>query len=143
MFDIILKEARWINASEDWLEKEVRNPATGKMVKVKSLPTEERKKYAPKKDFHNDLTDKARKHLPSKLDYDADNDPSTDIHVKPHSSKSDHHTLTVSTGANGIDRNHVKNIHKFLKEHGGAQGKIDSKEDTMKSTVDFHFKNSG
>jgi len=46
--DKVLKEAKWITA-EDWMEKKVRNPATGRTVKVKSLPKEEREKYKPKK----------------------------------------------------------------------------------------------
>jgi len=35
------------SSSESWLEKEVMNPATGNMVKVKSLPPHERKRYRP------------------------------------------------------------------------------------------------
>ena len=50
MINYILKEAKWIVAQEDWLEKEVRNPATGNIVKVKSLSPEEQEKYRPKKD---------------------------------------------------------------------------------------------
>lgn len=48
MIKNILKEAKWIVAGEDWLEKEVRNPETGNIVKVKSLPAKERAKYKPK-----------------------------------------------------------------------------------------------
>lgn len=36
-----------VATDEDWLEQRVKNPKTGNMVKVKSLPTEERRKYNP------------------------------------------------------------------------------------------------
>ena len=59
-------------AQEDWLEKEVRNPQTGNMVKVKSLPPEERERYKPhkmetekpseedKQKLHQEIEDKSR-----------------------------------------------------------------------------------
>ena len=48
MIENILKEAKRIEAAEDWKEKEVRNPATGNMVKVKSLAKELQVHYKPK-----------------------------------------------------------------------------------------------
>lgn len=42
------KEAKKISAQEDWLDKEVHNPATGRTVKVKSLSPKNREKYKPK-----------------------------------------------------------------------------------------------
>lgn len=42
LIDSIIKEA-----GEDWLEREVRSPETGNMVKVKSLPLRLRKRYKP------------------------------------------------------------------------------------------------
>lgn len=47
-------------ANENWLEKEVRNPETGNTVKVKSLSPEQRKKYEPRKDTHQEIEDKKR-----------------------------------------------------------------------------------
>ena len=50
MLEEILKEAKWIGkvAQEDWKEKKVRSPSTGRMVKVKSLSPKEQEKYRPK-----------------------------------------------------------------------------------------------
>ena len=59
LINSILKEAQ-----EDWLEKKVRNPATGNEVKVKSLPPEEQEKYRPKK---QEGIEKKKEEVKSKL----------------------------------------------------------------------------
>jgi hypothetical protein len=41
-----------MKAEENWLDKKVINSATGRTVKIKSLPPEERAKYHPKTGLH-------------------------------------------------------------------------------------------
>lgn len=51
------KIANFLNlkkATEDWMDREVRNPKTGNTVKVKSLPVKEREKYRPKETLHDE-----------------------------------------------------------------------------------------
>lgn len=68
----LLKEAKWVEAQKDWKEQKVRNPATGKIVKVKSLPAKEQEKYRPKRKVtpasHSKQINDALKELGMKVD---------------------------------------------------------------------------
>jgi len=48
----MIKVAKYIT-SVSWLDKKVVNPKTKRLVKVRSLPQEDREKYNPEKKFHS------------------------------------------------------------------------------------------
>lgn len=51
-------------AKESWLEKKVKNPETGNMVKVKNLPEKYKERYRPKKAPKEKKQNKPAQHLP-------------------------------------------------------------------------------
>ena len=114
----ILKESKWVKAQEDWLEKEVRNPETGNMVKIKSLPPEARKRYRPshvlKKEFdvpkeHHKAFDKL------------------------------HEDLKDFVSVTGTDNPHIKNFHSM----GGSDYAVIDVPHGERRRMYFHMENKG
>jgi len=139
----ILKEAKWINktAQESWLDRKVKNPATGREVRVKSLPPEEQAKYRPKNnkldkehpDFHSKLTERAKEHLKEKLNLKEKD--LEHVYARPSDKGT---TLNVPITSDGLDSEHVSD---FLKEHADVKKhSIGETMDSGREIATFSFK---
>lgn len=129
------RRGRVATVDNSWLMKRVRNPKTGRMVYVKSLPPEEREKYRHHQSSHVDPGEVPKKSAPKeKVDISA---PRQEVNREHHDKESGNHYIEFLKAAkDGDDEKAMYHgshaaMHKVLSS-GWPQGEADKIAHAMK-----------